>query len=566
MQLRPYQEAARAAVYDHLRDRDDNPCVVIPTGGGKTPLMAAICHDAVTLWSGRVLILAHVKELLEQTAEKLEAVSPDLPFGIHSAGLGRRDTREPVIVAGIQSIWKRACDLDPFDLVIVDESHMIPPDGEGMYRRFLADAQVVNPDVRVIGLTATPFRMKSGMICTPDGILNHVCYEVGVRELIRDGYLCPLVTKAGHALADTSGLHVRGGEFVAGEVEDLMDTEELVEAACAEIVARTADRRAVLIFASGVRHGRHVQQVLRDRHGVECGFVCAETPKAEREEIIGRYRRGELRFLANVNVLTTGFDAPHVDCVAMLRPTLSPGLYYQMVGRGFRPDPRKRNCLVLDFGGNVLQHGPVDRIEVRTNAGNGNGQAPAKQCPECDSVIAAGYAVCPDCGYEFPPPDRRKHEPKATEAGILSGQVTDAEYDVLDVTYSVHAKRNAPPDSPRSMRVDYRLGLSHWQSEWICFEHTGFAREKAEQWWRRRSPDPIPATAERAVELANAGALAMTEAIVIRSVAGEKYDSIVGHRLGSLPEPVEAEVLEFFEEQPPVPIPAGGIDLDDVPF
>jgi DNA repair protein RadD len=130
--LRPYQEAAKAAVYDHLRMRDDNPCVVIPTAGGKTPIIASICKDAAGPWSGRVLILAHVKELLEQATEKLNVICPEVKFGVYSAGLKRRDTEHSVIVAGIQSVYKRACELDAFDLVVVDEVHMIPPDGEGM--------------------------------------------------------------------------------------------------------------------------------------------------------------------------------------------------------------------------------------------------------------------------------------------------------------------------------------------------------------------------------------------------------------------------------------------------
>ncbi|QDT34006.1 DEAD/DEAH box helicase [Thalassoglobus polymorphus] len=535
--LRPYQQTAVAAVYEHLRERDDNPCVVIPTGGGKTPVMATICRDAVVTWGGRVLIVAHVKELLEQSADKLRVVCPEVKFGIYSAGLKRRDTQAPVIVAGIQSIYKRACELGPIDLILVDEAHMIPPEGEGMYQQFLAEARVVNPDVRVIGLTATPYRLKSGMICTPDHFLNDVGYEVGVRELIVQGYLSPLVTKAGLTRIDTSAVHIRGGEFVAAEVEDLMDQDELVDAACREIVEFTADRQSVLIFATGIKHGRHVQEVLLRNHDIECGFVSGETPTAERDATLKAFRDGDLRYLCNVNVLTTGFDAPNIDCVVMLRPTMSPGLYYQMVGRGFRLHPGKENCLVLDFGGNVLRHGPVDAIRIEERPA-GNREAPAKECPICHAVIAAGFATCPQCGYEFPPPERQKHEAKATDAGILSDQMNDTKYEVMDISYSVHTKRDAQPGAPQTMRVDYRLGLSHWQSEFICVEHEGYARQKAEAWWSRRSPDPVPDSAERAVELAEAGALCATHAIVVRSVPGERYDRIVGYDLAEKPEPV----------------------------
>ena len=390
MLLRPYQHDAVAAVYRHLRLRDDNPVVVIPTAGGKTPILATICRDAVVCWNGRVLVVSHVRELLEQAVDKLKQVCPELPVGIYSAGLNRRDTSQRVIVAGIQSIYKRAQELDAFELIVVDEAHLIPADGDGMYREFLAEARAINPHLRVIGLTATPFRLDSGSICSADHFLNAVCYEIGIKELIRDGYLCPLVSKASATKADTTGLHLRGGEFVSDEVESLMDVDSLVEAACDEIIQYTQDRKACLIFASGVKHGRHVARVLQEKHGHEFAFVCGDTPSAERDELLSRFRgdqgkqlfeRPPLKYLCNVNVLTTGFDAPNIDCVVLLRPTMSPGLYYQMVGRGFRLYPGKQNCLVLDFGGNLLRHGPVDQVQPRSRDANGNGPAPSRNVP-----------------------------------------------------------------------------------------------------------------------------------------------------------------------------------------
>ena len=560
MNLRPYQHAAVDAVYRHLRERDDNPVVVLPTGAGKSWCIAQIAVDAVRQWSGRVLILAHRKELLEQNADKIRRLCSDLPIGIYSAGLKRRDTHTPVLVAGIQSVWKRACEFEPFDLVLIDECQLIPRNGEGIYRQFLRETAVVNPQLRAIGLTATPYRLDSGPICSPEHFLNDVCYEAGIRELIRDGYLSPLISKAGAAQVDTAGLHIRGGEFVADEVEQLMDDDRLVEAACDEIVSRTADRQSVLIFSAGVKHGRHVQRVLRRKYGIECGFVCGETPSSEREETLARFRgansnalftHSPLKYLANSDLLTVGFDSPRIDCVVLLRPTASPGLLVQMCGRGFRIHPGKQNCLILDFGGNIERHGPIDQITAEAKPASGHDAAPAKMCPECRALIAAGYANCPHCGYAFPPPDRQQHEAKASEEGILTGQISDAKYEVMDITYSVHTKRNAPPEAPKTLRVDYRLGLDHWQSEFICVEHEGYARQKAEGWWRRRSPDPIPDSAERAAELAEAGALAIPESITVRSIAGEKWDRIIAYELGPVPEPIRAW---------------GDVDLDDVPF
>src|SRR5262249_13905423 len=153
-------------------------------------------------------------------------------------------------------------------------------------------------------------------------------------ELIVEGYLSSLITKAGISKIDTSALQVRGGEFVPDEVEDLMDDDSLVEAACDEIVEYSRNRKAVLIFASGIKHGTHIISILKARHGIDCGFVTGNTQINQRDATLTRFRTGGLKWMCNVNVLTTGFDAPHIDCVALLRPTLSTGLYYQMVGRG----------------------------------------------------------------------------------------------------------------------------------------------------------------------------------------------------------------------------------------
>lgn len=556
MKLRAYQQAAVEAVYDHLRSRDDNPVAVLPTGAGKSLVLAKIASDAVQQWDGRVLILAHVKELLEQNADKVRGLCPDIQVGLYSAGLRKRDTNTPILVAGIQSIYKRACDLDPFDLIVVDEAHLISKKGDGMYRQFLADCKVINPHVRVIGLTATPFRLDSGMICSPDHFLNSICYEIGIKELIRDGYLCPLVSKAGINRADFSSVHVRAGEFVSDEVEQLTGDSALVSAACAEIIELTADRRAVLIFASSVAHGRQVVETLRENHDIECGFVTGNTPANERDDLLARFR-GEgglgfqpelfpsqagslchnqpLRFLCNVNVLTTGFDAPRVDCVVMLRPTMSPGLLYQCVGRGFRLHPDKQNCLVLDFGGNIERHGPIDQIKPKEKQLRPGAEPPAKECDKCHALVACGYANCPECGHPFPPPDREAHDAEASEAGVLSGEVTDTDYEVRDVIYRIHRKRDADEDAPRCLRVDYMIGLDHWQSEFICIEHSGYARRKAEAWWRERCLDPCPTSAEEAIDIADAGLLGSTETITVRSIAGQRYDQIIKQTLGEIP-------------------------------
>lgn len=566
MILRAYQDAAINSVYAHLRAREDNPCIVIPTGGGKTPVIATLCRDAVTKWGGRVLVLAHVKELLQQAADALAAICPEIRPGVYSAGLRARDTDNPVIVAGIQSVYRRACDLGRFDLVLIDEAHLIPPDGEGMYRTFLVDAKRVNPNVRLIGLTATPFRMKSGTIADPENLLNAVCYEVGVKELIRDGYLSPLISKAGHEPVNTADLHIRAGEFVASETQALMDTDALVQAACNEILSYTYNRTSCLIFAAGVTHADHIARTLR-KFTPSVATVCGDTMATVRAEILDDFKRGKLRYLVNVNVLTTGFDAPNIDCIAILRPTNSPGLYYQMVGRGFRLCDGKADCLILDYGGNILRHGPVDAIRARDlRKGNGNGgSAPAKTCPKCNSVIATGYSICPDCGYEFPAPET-KHDPLASTAGVLSdGKTTVDDEDVMDVFYSIHTKKGADTTDPKTLRVEYQIALNYFVSEWVCPEHTGFARAKFDRWWRERCAIPAPDNAAECFNLAESGALAKPSKIRVRTKAGSKFPDVTGYELPEIPRLPGMDEIE--PEPEPVAVAADGIFIDDdIPF
>jgi len=582
MQLRPYQTEAVEAVYNHMRTHDDNPCVVLPTAAGKSIVIAQIVRDAVSLWNGRVLILAHVKELLEQNADKVRRLCPELKVGIYSAGLKSRDTQESVIVAGIQSVYDKACELGPFDIVIVDEAHLISLEGDGMYRTFLNDMKVINPTFRVVGLTATPFRMKGGLICQSENFLNEVCYEAGLKEMIQQGYLSPLVSRAGRVEAKLDDLHIRGGEFIGDEIAAAMDTEELVDAACREIVSLTSERKSVLIFTSSVEHCRHVADKITKLSSEECAIVTGNTASGERADILARFK-GEfvsddlfgtpmkrLKYLANVNVLTTGFDAPNTDCVVLLRPTNSPGLLIQMVGRATRlsPETGKKDALILDYGGNILRHGPIDMIRV-TDKTPGNGEAPAKECPQCLSLIYAAYQTCPECGWEFPPQGKSNITETASREGIISGETICTEHEVTNTHYAVHEKRNADPDTPRTMRVDYEIAFNQYVSEWTCPEHKGYAREKFVKWWRLRAANgcPVPKTAEAATRMAEEGCLAQPLSITVKHIAGEKYDRVTGYQFGAkpvyIPEPGWNDALDEVANLEPAAILDTG---DDIPF
>jgi DNA repair protein RadD len=498
MQPRPYQHECLAAIDTYLAEKEGNPCVVLPTGAGKTPTMAWKIQHYLTHWpTTRVLVLAHVRELLEQGVEKMRAIWPTAPIGVYSAGLKSRDTGYSITYASIQSIWKKAAKFKPFDLIFVDEAHRIPLDGETTYRTFLKEAKewarLHQVPQRVIGWTATPFRLDGGHICGPGHILNDICYEANVGDLIQQGFLCKLTSKAGLRIADVSGVHIKKGDYVTSELMAVVGTDEMVKGAVSETLTRAANRKAVIFFCVNVEHAYLVSRELA-ASGFIAPVVSAKTPDDERARIISDFTSGKLRGLCNVNVLSEGFDAQRIDCVVLLRPTASAGLFYQQVGRGLRVHPNKQECLVLDFSGNTERHGPIDAIEISTSEGRDKetpGEVPAKTCPECREIVAAGVLVCPACNHEFPPRNP-EHDTTPSAAAILS---TESEtFTVKDVDVRKHQKDGGQP----SIRVIYWDGRREC-SEFICLEHDGYAKTKATNWWRNRFGDPVPATVDEAV-------------------------------------------------------------------
>jgi DNA repair protein RadD len=553
MQLRPYQSDAVAAVWQYLCTQRGNPVIVLPTGSGKSLCIAQLCLDATERYGGRVLVVAHRKELLEQNAEKIRRVAPQLDIGIYSAGLRSRDTESAVVCCGIQSSYKRAGDFGERHLVIIDENHLVPFDGEGIYRTFLGDLRSANPKLRCVGTTATPFRLDSGPLCRPDGIFQRIAYSAPIRELIDAGWLTNMTTVPAAATVDTSGLHLRGGEFVQFEAEDAFNS--VVEAACREVVTKAAGRRSILLFCSGVRHAANVAATIERLTGERCGIVTGETIPLERSTTLGAFGRRELRWLTNVDVLTTGFDAPCIDCIAILRATMSAGLYAQICGRGFRVYPGKSDCLILDYGGNIARHGPLDAIEFGRckRSGEKTGEAPVKTCPNCEVELLASSGECTECGFLFP--RETKHDTQADEAPILSEPET---WIVERIIYSEHRKHKHPEALP-TLRVDYECvpcdseggNLEHKiVTEWVCIEHPGFAGGKARRWWRARSNAEYPATAAEAADLGTRGALAWPTQITTRKDG--RWYRIMRAELEEKPAEWLDEVLagEAFDEIP----------------
>jgi len=417
LSLRPYQREAVQSIYDYFGKEKGNPLVVLPTGSGKSLVMADFIKGVMSADPNhRILVVTHVKELIQQNFQELLSIWPEAPAGVYSAGLNSRNTHARVLFCGIQSIHNKVKQLEWAHLIIIDEAHLLPNSANTRYRNFINDMLRYNPRMKVIGLTATPYRLGTGSLHKgKDALFTDICHDTSVLDLIDQGYLAPLITKKTEAQIDVSDVHKRGGEFIEKELQAAVNKEAITKAAIKEVIDYGKSRRSWIVFASGVDHAKNINEEIAS-YGIKTACILGSTPKAERDRLIQAYKRFDLQCLVSMGVLTTGFNAPSVDLIANLRPTQSAGLYVQMCGRGMRKAPGKRNCIVLDFAGNIERHGPIDAVTIEDRKSDEPGEAPVKACPECGSFVKIQDMQCPDCGFEFPPPEPEEKIPKSQQA------------------------------------------------------------------------------------------------------------------------------------------------------
>lgn len=521
--LRPYQEEAVAAIIKEFDDVEST-LLVASVGAGKTIMQAAFIQRMIAGFpDARFVCAVHTRELVTQNYKALVDAWPFCPAGINSAALGQRDTRSQVLFCSIQSVYKLAAVIGWVDCLIIDECHLISPKSTTMYRKFIDELRTINPDLRILGMSGTPYRMDSGMLVdAEDALFKTVAFDVGVGRLIDEGFLVPPVSKATDTKFDVSGVHTRGGEYISGELERAVNKADVTESAVAEVIkfGLAEGRKSWLAFCAGVQHAADVRDAFI-RQGISCAMVEGAMDAGERRRTLDAYKRGEIRCLTNVNVLSIGFNHPPTDLLALMRPTKSPALYVQQVGRGLRLSPGKKNCRVLDFAGVVSDLGPIDAVQIR-QPGKGQGEAPIRICPECQCINHAAARVCIDCGYEFPPNEEPKHAASADITPILSTAPP-----VWHRVTGRHFREHPPkPGKPPSVKVTYRLGLQT-QNEWLCPQHDGYARAKADRYWRTHGGGlPFPRTVTGWLD--RAGELAVTTEIQLKPAG--KYQDVIGWR------------------------------------
>lgn len=475
--LREYQRRAIDQLYSWFEKNEGNPCLVLPTGAGKSHIVAALCKEAVQNWpETRILMLTHVKELIEQNAEKMRLHWPGAPLGIYSASIGRKQLDEPITFAGIQSLRGKADKIGHVDLIVIDECHMVSHKDEGGYRELLNALKAINPNLRVIGLTATPYRLGHGMITDKPALFDGLVEPVSIEELIHKGFLSKLRSKITKAKLSTEGVHKRGGEYIEAELQAAVNKADKNAAVVAEVMALAGERKAWLFFCAGVAHAEAISYEL-NAQGIKAACVTGATPKVEREQILQDFKAGKIRALTNANVLTTGFDYPDIDLIAMLRPTMSASLYVQMAGRGLRVKSHTDHCLVLDFAGVVETHGPITAVKPPNKvSGDGDGEAPVKVCDSCGELCAISAKECEACGAAFPEP--KKKDLKLRDVDILG--LDPIEMPVRAWSWRVHISRAS---TKKMLAVTYygRDLSTPSVTEYLPVAHDGYAGDKAMQ-------------------------------------------------------------------------------------
>lgn len=589
MQPRHYQTDAATAAIDGIK-RGINPVICSAMGTGKSIIIALIAKRLkVANSSIRVMVASHVAELLKQNAAKLRAIMPDADIGFYSAGLDSYDLNNDFLFAGIQSIF-RVQDMGRFEVLIIDEVHSLSRKDMSMWHKLISTLRGFYPNLKIIGVTATPYRMDSGsLVSGDDALFDEIVFDYGLGRAVQDGWLCKLVGKGTNTKYNVDGIRKSGHDFNQTELEAATNTDDLNTKAVIETISLVQGRKRLIAFCNGVSHAFSIRDTFI-KFGIKAETITGETHPEERQRILDWMNEDsdEIRVVTNYATLTTGVDIPSIDCVIMLRHTLSPGLLLQMAGRGTRtvidlsPYPTreerlkaiaaspKPHCLFLDFAGNIRRHGFLDQIEPKDKKKKGEGVAPMKDCPVCHSILHAAAPTCRDCGHVF---EIQKVEliEKAHTGAVMAGEAEVR--DIIDITYNPHNVNRA--GKTPCMMVTYFHPDTRVTKEYICLKHEGFAYKKAMTWWNERGGADIKPDTDLFDIVKLAQGLRIPESITVKQEG--KYERITKYHNLSLKNKVAIKPagndLGWFDDDDPttatthsVQFPSASDEAFDIPF
>lgn len=532
IQPRWYQEEAITSLFNYFERSNGNPLIALPTGAGKSLVIALFLHTVMKWWPNqRIIVGTHVKELIRQNANEFMGVWPNAPAGIYSAGLRQRDIHLPITFAGIASICKTISAFGHIDLFIIDEAHLLGSNDDGMYNIVIGELRKVNPKLKVIGLTATPWRSGMGLLTNGNiftDIIYNICDIPGFKRLFAEGYLVPPRAKATQNIMDVSNVGLVNGEFSQVGLQREAAKNELVTwQALQESLNRGSNRHCRLVFCAGINHAILCAEMLKAL-GCRVGVVHSKMSDKERDGILQAYFSGELDTLTNNGIATTGINHKPIDHIINLRATQRVGLWVQMIGRGTRPFECeywiKEDCLVTDHAGNTPRLGTIDDPYIPKLKSKDVGDMPVKLCPACGEYNHASARVCSDCGQPFE--TRIGYQKQASDVALIKSDAPLIETYKVDVVYYTRHVKKGDPHAKPVMQASYRCGLQRFV-EFIAFEAGGYGSKRARDWWRERFPIDgfVPINADEALKYMDK----LRTPVAIKVWVNKKYPEVVGY-------------------------------------
>jgi len=540
--LRPYQITALSAIHKAMKTQP-NVLLSAIMGSGKTVMVCRLINRYYKETDRNFLILAHKKELVEQF-RKTFLEKTDIPardIGIACAGLGQRKTKSRVIIGTVQTFFNLIGQFDCCSLLVVDEAHRIEIGKDSQYDQIIKDLQSKNDKLRILGITATPYRLGLGYCYGKYNnapVLFPECnHKITYNELKESGYLMPLqgMVKMDNSYQKDIEDVRTSGDYVLDQLGEMMVKTIHLQTAVDAIYEHCQDYKFICVFCCTIDHAEKLKDLLGD----ECTTVHSKLTDWERQHNMDQWKEGKKRIITSVNILVEGFDFPPLDCLVMARPTLSTALFLQAVGRVLRISEGKKRAFLLDLTDNTDRFGTdLDNVTVQVPKKVGElikkEKKYFKDCPECGIECHVVCIDCPECGYEWPAQEYEEAT-NIPELKTVSFEPEPPEEWPVD---NVEWKRHTKKDKPDSVRIDYfnndvikynRFGgLIPIASEWLCFDHGGYATKKAHEWWDKMHVSKIPESTEHALEiLDNNAGLAIPSAIMIQKDGN--FKRVVNH-------------------------------------
>lgn len=542
------KEAAEAPLNWDYKNKG-NPLIVCPTGGGKTHILGYFCQQVLSRWPGQqILVLSRRTKIIEQNVATIQQYLPHGEVGVFAASLNKKQRRS-VTVGSIGTVANNVHFFRGITIVLVDECHEVPVASTGQYRHVLEAI-----GAHVIGLTATPFRLGGGYLYKGEqALFGGICYEIDILTLLQEGYLTDLVCKDVRQTDNklqmrTDGVRKAGGDFVTKALAEEFDRQELTARICDDLALYRDVCKKWLIFAIDIKHAENIAELLTER-GIRVGTYHSKLSKSERHLVESKFNRGDLQSLVSVESLTTGYDCPEVDLVGVLRPTQSPVLHIQLLGRGLRvvyadwfvhggaddnPEGRRRAiaegpkpvCIVRDYAGNISRLGPINDVTVKEpGKKKKKGNPITKTCPKCYNLCAGSAKFC-SCGHEFT--FREKIKTIATKASPI--KKPNEWVEVAAVHYGIYVNKRT---SIRTLHVVYYDTSGNSYAEYKRFDAGSNAHIYASRWWRKNAVDPtspVPQDVDSAYHRAMNRELYAPTHILVDKPKGKRYYNVTQTR------------------------------------